>query len=198
MQRQQIFPPLLGWFTNGLNFVIVSCRPVIELFYPPINISETIQNLSGDILIESNDSCTFVSVINDFFAKWDLWAFHPIFAFRFFVGFGWQMCNSCHIRRLTKRWNSRRTWNICYVFNFQLKKIRSKIIQITLIELWSFISFELRHLNSMKMSQKAKFGCSIFQLKIKRKQIFQVRHQFGHFVKCRIWHESRIKEHIYL
>ena len=53
-------PPLLGWFTNGLNFVIVSCRPVIELFYPPINLSETIQNLSGDILIESNDSCTFV------------------------------------------------------------------------------------------------------------------------------------------
>ena len=98
---------------------------------------------------------------------------------------------SCLIRRLTKRWNSRRTWKICYVFNFQLKKIRSKIIQITLIELWSFISFELRHLNSMKMSQKAKFGCSIFQLKIKRKQIFQVRHQFGHFIKCRIWHESR-------
>ena len=53
-------PPLLGWFTNGLNFVIVSCRPVIEFFYPPINLSETIQNLSGDILIESNDSCTFV------------------------------------------------------------------------------------------------------------------------------------------
>ena len=99
---------------------------------------------------------------------------------------------SCLIRRLTKRWNSRRTWKICYVFNFQLKKIRSKIIQITLIELWSFISFELRHLNSMKMSQKAKFGCSIFQLKIKRKQIFQVRHQFGHFVKCRIWHELHI------
>ena len=97
---------------------------------------------------------------------------------------------SCLIRRLTKRWNSRRIWKICYVFNFQLKKIRSKIIQITLIELWSFISFELRHLNSMKMSQKAKFGCSIFQLKIKRKQIFQVRHQFGHFVKCRIWHEK--------
>ena len=72
---------------------------------------------------------------------------------------------------------------------FSWKKIRSKIIQITLIELWSFISFELRHVNSMKMSQKAKFGCSIFQLKIKRKQIFQVRHQFGHFIKHRIWHE---------
>ena len=100
------------------------------------------------------------------------------------------MCYSCHIRRLTKRWNSCRTWKICYVFNFQLKKIRSKIIQITLIELWSFISFELRHLNSIKMSQKAKFGFSIFQLKIKWKQIFQVRHQFGHFVKCRIWHEK--------
>jgi hypothetical protein len=102
------------------------------------------------------------------------------------------MCDSCHIRRLTKRWNSRRTWNICYIFNFQLKKIRSKIIQISLNEVWSFISFELRHLNSMKMSQKANFGCSIFQLKIKRKQIFQVRHQFGHFIKCRIWHESHI------
>ena len=104
------------------------------------------------------------------------------------------MCISCLIRRLTKRWNSCRTWKICYVFNFQLKKIRSKIIQITLIELWSFISFELRHLNSMKMSQKAKFGCSIFQLKIKRKQIFQVRHQFGHFIKCQIWHESHIRK----
>ena len=100
------------------------------------------------------------------------------------------MCNSCQIRHLPKRWKSRRTWNICFILDFQLKKIRSKTIQITLIELWSFISFELRHLNSMKMSQKAKFGCSIFQLKIKRKQIFQVRHQFGHFVKCRIWHES--------
>ena len=96
------------------------------------------------------------------------------------------MRNPCHIRHLTKRWNSRWTWNLCFIFNFQLKKIRSKIIQITLIVLWSFISFELRHLNSMKMSQKAKFGCSIFQLKIKRKQIFQVRQQFGHFVKCRI------------
>ena len=73
-----------------------------------------------------------------------------------------------------------------------LKKIRSKIIQITPIDLWSFIPFELRHLNSKKMSQKAKFGCSIFQLKIKRKQIFQVRHQFGHFIKCRIWHEKHI------
>ena len=100
------------------------------------------------------------------------------------------MCNSCHIPRMLKHWNSRRTWNICYIFNFQLKKIRSKIIQITLIELWSFISFELRHVNSMKMSQKAQFGFGIFQLKIKRKQIFQVRHQFGHFVKCRIWHEK--------
>ena len=109
------------------------------------------------------------------------------------------MCFSCHIRRLTKRWNSRRTWNICFIFNFQLKKIRSKIIQITLIELWSFISFELRHLNSIKMSQKAKFGFSIFQLKIKWKQIFQVRHQFGHFVKCRIWHEKhRSHENFYL
>ena len=106
------------------------------------------------------------------------------------------MCFSCHIRRLTKRWNSRRTWNICFIFNFQLKKIRSKIIQITLIELWSFISFELRHLNSIKMSQKAKFGFSIFQLKIKWKQIFQVRHQFGHFVKRRIWHEKHTSEEI--
>ena len=106
------------------------------------------------------------------------------------------MRNPCHIRHLTKRWNSRRSWNICFIFNFQLKKIRSKIIQITLIELWSFISFELRHLNSIKMSQKAKFGFSIFQLKIKWKQIFQVRHQFGHFVKCRIWHELRISNEI--
>ena len=103
------------------------------------------------------------------------------------------MRDPCHIRHLTKRWNSRRTWNLCFLFNFQLKKIRSKIIQITLIELWSFISFELRHLNSMKVSQKAKFGCSIFQLKIKRKQIFQVRQLFQPFVKCRIWHGSRIR-----
>ena len=61
------------------------------------------------------------------------------------------MCFSCHIRHLTKCPNWCRTWNICFVINFQLKKIRSKIRQITLIELWSFISFELRHLNSMKM-----------------------------------------------
>ena len=81
----------------------------------------------------------------------------------------------------SKHWNSRRTWNLCFLFNFQLKKIRSKIIQITLIELWSFISFELRHLNSIKVPQKAIFGSSIFQLEIKRKQIFQVRRHFQHF-----------------
>ena len=33
----------------------------------------------------------------------------------------------------------------------------------------------------MKVSQKAKFSRSIFQLKMKRKQIFQVRRQFQHF-----------------
>jgi hypothetical protein len=81
----------------------------------------------------------------------------------------------------SKHWNSRRTWNLCFLFNFQLKKIRSKIIQITLIELWSFISFELRHLNSIKVPQKAIFGSSIFQLELKRKQIFKVRRQFQHF-----------------
>ena len=32
----------------------------------------------------------------------------------------------------------------------------------------------------MEVSQKAKFGRSIFQLKIKRKQIFQVQRQFQH------------------
>ena len=45
----------------------------------------------------------------------------------------------------------------------------------------NFMTFELRHLNSMKVSQKAKFGHSIFQVKIKRKQTFQVQQQFQYF-----------------
>ena len=45
------------------------------------------------------------------------------------------------------------------------------------------LSFEvkLRHLNSLKVSQNEKFCRSFFQLKIKRKQRFQVRRQFKHF-----------------
>ena len=62
-----------------------------------------------------------------------------------------------------KCWNCCWSWNLCFLFNFQLKKISSKIIQISLIiKLWSFISFELRHLNRLKVSQNAKFGRSFF------------------------------------
>ena len=76
---------------------------------------------------------------------------------------------SCLIRRLTKRWNSRRIWKICYVFNFQLKKIRSKIIQITLIELWSFISWCPKKQNlvaaflswKFKKKKHSKFGTNL-------------------------------------
>ena len=95
----------------------------------------------------------------------------------------WFMCISCLIRRLTKRWNSRRTWKICYVFNFQLKKIRSKIIQITLIELWSFISW---------CPKKQNLVAAFLSWKLKKRKIFQFRHQFGHFIKCWIWHEKHI------
>ena len=95
------------------------------------------------------------------------------------------MCYSCHIRRLTKRWNSRRIWKICYVFNFQLKKIRSKIIQITLIELWSFISW---------CPKKQNLVAAFLSWKLKKRKIFQFRHQFGHFIKCQIWHELHISD----
>ena len=50
---------------------------------------------------------------------------------------------------------------------------RLQIIQITLIE--------FGHFDSMKVSRKAKFGHSIFQVKIKRKQTFQVQQQFQYF-----------------
>ena len=55
----------------------------------------------------------------------------------------------------------------------------------------------LRCLNSKEIKLQSSinvicitFDLIFFQLKIKRKQIFQVWHQFGHFVKCRIWHEK--------
>ena len=83
-------PPLLGWFTNGLNFVIVSCRPVIELFYPPINLSKTIQNLSRRHFNQVK-WFMYICVINDFSAKWDFSPFFLSFPFKtlsnFFIVF---------------------------------------------------------------------------------------------------------------
>ena len=64
-----------------------------------------------------------------------------------------------------------------WIFNWT--EIRSKRIQITLIELWSLISFELRHLYSLKVSQNAKFGCSFFSVENKNK--IHVRLQFQQF-----------------
>ena len=66
-------------------------------------------------------------------------------------------------------WNCR--LNLCFLSNFQLKKKSAlKEVQITLIKLWSFISFELWRLNSSKVPHNAKFGHSFFQVKIKRKR----------------------------
>ena len=43
----------------------------------------------------------------------------------------------CHI---PNHWNSRQTWNFCFLLNFQLKKIRSKIIQVTLLNYSTLIA----------------------------------------------------------
>ena len=110
----------------------------------------------------SNAELTWVSTFNlrlifDFFFFWN-WAF---------LDWNWEkllMSGSCHIRR---------------VAIFVKLEIRSKRIQIGLIE--------LRHLNSLKVSQNAKFGHRFFQLKIKRKQIFQVRRQFQHLENDMNW-----------
>ena len=73
---------------------------------------------------------------------------------------------SCHILSVeiaVEYWNWRRIFNLCFLFNFQLKKKWDlKKVQITLIVLWSIISFELRHLNSMKVSRNEKFSRRFF------------------------------------
>ena len=102
------------------------------------------------------------------------------------------MCFSCHIRHLTKCPNWCRTWNICFHLIFSWKMLKPNFA------FWDILML-LRCLNSKEIKLQSSinviciiFDLIFFQLKIKRKQIFQVRHQFGHFVKCRIWHELRI------
>ena len=100
------------------------------------------------------------------------------------------MCFSCHIRHLTKCPNWCRTWNICFLLIFSWKMLQPNFA------FWDIFML-LRCLNSKEIKLQSSinviciiFDLIFFQLKIKRKQIFQVRHQFGHFVKCRIWHEK--------
>ena len=102
------------------------------------------------------------------------------------------MCFSCHIRHLTKCPNWCRTWNICFLLIFSWKMLQPNFA------FWDIFML-LRCLNSKEIKLQSSinviciiFDLIFFQLKIKRKQIFQVRHQFGHFVKCRIWHEKHI------
>ena len=63
----------------------------------------------------------------------------------------------------------------------------SKIIQITLIELWSFIFFELRRFWRCPKMQNLIF--SFFQLKVKRKK----NPSSTRISTLRIWHERDIK-----
>ena len=67
-------------------------------------------------------------------------------------------CNWHWILKLSSNFDS-------FSFSFWVlaeKKSNLKEVQITLNELWSFISFELRHLNSLKMPQNAKLGNIFF------------------------------------
>ena len=98
------------------------------------------------------------------------------------------MSGSCHMQSVE---NFRRTWNLCFLLIFSWKKAATQIYNFKL----------LRYLNSKEIKRSGSirvicilFDLIFFQLKIKRKHIFQVRHQFGHFVKCRIWHEKHITQ----
>ena len=98
--------------------------------------------------------------------------------------------NSCHIRHLTKCPNWCWTWNICFLLIFSWKMLQPNFA------FWDiFVLLTCLNSKEIKLQSSIRVICIIFdliffQLKIKRKQIFQVWHQFGHFVKCRIWHEK--------
>jgi hypothetical protein len=53
-------------------------------------------------------------------------------------------------------------WVFVFFLIFNWKKYNLKEVQITPIELWSFIFFELRHLNTLKVPWNAKFGRNFF------------------------------------
>ena len=81
--------------------------------------------------------------------------------FCFFSFMHQQVTNVLFISYLTC-WNCCWTWNLCFLLNFQLKKNQIEKNTNHSYWVWSFISFELRHLNSLKVSQNAKFGRSFF------------------------------------
>ena len=109
----------------------------------------------------------------------------------FFLQFG-IIWSNVWFMSYSKCWNCRQTWNLCFLLNFQLS--RNQIEKNTLIELWSFISFELRHLNSMKVSQKAKFSRSIFHLEIKKQTDIPSSMTIS---TLRIWHEPDINQYFW-
>ena len=79
-------------------------------------------------------------------------------------------------------------WNCRQIFSWT--EIRSKRIQITLLEIWSFISFEIRHLNSLKVSQNAKFGRSFFSAENEKKTKISTLTTVS---TLPLWHEPDIR-----
>ena len=78
-------------------------------------------------------------------------------------------------------------WIFVFFLIFSWKKSYLKEVKISLIEIWSFISFELRQHNSLKVPKNAKFSHSIFGWKSKENKDskfdknFNIRRQFQHF-----------------
>ena len=79
-------------------------------------------------------------------------------------------------------------WIFVFFLIFSWKKSDLKELLITLVDHWSYISFELRHLNSLKVSQILKLCCSFFlSWKLRENKDskfvknFNIRCQFQHF-----------------
>ena len=102
---------------------------------------------------------------------------------------------SCRIRSVeigVKYWNCR--WilklssilNLCFLFNFHLKQIRSKRSKNHSYWALKIYLFELKHLYSLKVPQNAIFGRSFFSWKLKENKDskfdknFNIRRKFQH------------------
>ena len=96
------------------------------------------------------------------------------------------LSGSCHIRRVE---TVVELWIFVFFQFFSWPEIRLKKIQTTLIELWSFSSFKLRHLNSLKVSQNAKFGWSFLSAENQKKTKIPSSTTIS---THRIWHEPDI------
>ena len=95
-----------------------------------------------------------------------IWRVFPLYFF-LFLHKSILVRGSCHIQNAEigiEYWNCHQILNLCF-FKFSAEKknqILKKYKLITLIELWTFFSFDLKHINSLKAPQNATFGRSFF------------------------------------